>query len=52
MLLKLARLICANRVELVSCNMLVSHKPLCKNKDKFVWETRITVLWLSIIIWV
>lgn len=33
MLLKLARLICANRVELVSCNMFVSHKSLYSNKD-------------------
>lgn len=33
MLVKLARLICANRIELVICNMFFSHKALCRNKD-------------------
>jgi len=40
MLLKLARLICANRVELVSCNMFVSYKALCKNKDKICMRNK------------
>lgn len=34
MLLKLACLICANRVDLVSCNMFVSQKALHRNKEK------------------